>query len=91
MKIIIERFKNIERIELETSDTSRIAMLVGGNNAGKSSILQAIQFGVSVAQTSKIQHGTWYRDRLSTSIGQNDLVYSPIKDVLALPRNGSLR
>lgn len=91
MKIIIERFKNIERIELETSDTSRIAMLVGGNNAGKSSILQAIQFGVSVAQTSKIQHGTWYRDRLSTSIGQNDLVYSPIKDVLALARNGSLR
>lgn len=66
-------------------------MLVGGNNAGKSSVLQAIQFGVSVAQTSAMQGGTWSDDRLATSIGQSDLVYSPIKDVLSLGPNGKLR
>lgn len=88
MEIIVERFKNIERMEL---DASGLSLLVGGNNAGKSSILQAIQFGISVAQTSAIQGGVWNGDRLSTSIGQNDLVYSPIKDVLSLARNGRLR
>lgn len=88
MEIIVERFKNIERVEL---DVSGLSLLVGGNNAGKSSILQAIQFGISVAQTSSIQGGSWVGDRFSTSIGQSDLVYSPIKDVLSLARNGRLR
>jgi predicted ATP-dependent endonuclease of OLD family len=81
LEIVVERFKNIERIELEVSGLS---LLVGGNNAGKSSVLQAIQFGISVAQTSFFQGGAWMDDRLSTSIGQSDLVYSPIKDVLSL-------
>lgn len=88
MDIVVERFKNIERVEL---DASGLSLLVGGNNAGKSSVLQAIQFGISVAQTSAIQGGVWIDDRLSTSIGQSDLVYSPIKDVLSLARNGRLR
>ncbi len=88
MEIVVERFKNIERIEL---DVSGLSLLVGGNNAGKSSVLQAIQFGISVAQTSLFQGGAWMDDRLSTSIGQSDLVYSPIKDVLSLARNGRLR
>ncbi len=88
MNVIIERFKNLESVELFIDG---ICLLVGGNNAGKSSVLQAIQFGVSVAQTSAIQGGTWSDNRLSTSIGQSDLVYSPIKDVLSLARNGKLK
>lgn len=87
MDITIERFKNIESVSLTVDGVS---LLVGGNNAGKSSVLQAIQFGASVAQTAAIQ-GAWDGDRLSTSIGQSDLVYSPIKDVLFLARNGRLR
>lgn len=87
MKVVIERFKNIELFDLEISG---ISLLVGGNNSGKSSVLQAIQFGIAVAQTTKMQGGVWRKDRLSTSIGQSDLVYSPIKDVLSLARNGKL-
>lgn len=88
MEFTVERFKNIERINFAADD---INLLVGGNNAGKSSILQALQFGVSAAQTSLIQGGIWKQDRLSTSIGQSDLVYAPIKDVLSLARNGQLK
>lgn len=88
MEIVIERFKNLEFVKL---DVNGILLLVGGNNSGKSSVLQAIQFGASVAQASAIQGGVWSHGRLSTSIGQSDLVYSPIKDVLSLARNGRLR
>ena len=88
MELTIERFKNIEHVQFTVED---INLLVGGNNAGKSSILQALQFGVSAAQTSVIQGGVWAQDRLSTSIGQSDLVYAPIKDVLSLARNGLLK
>jgi ABC-type branched-subunit amino acid transport system ATPase component len=88
MHFTIERFKNLENVQLSVDS---IDLLVGGNNAGKSSILQALQFGVSAAQTAAIQGGSWVGDRLSTSIGQSDLVYAPIKDVLSLARNGKLR
>lgn len=88
MKVVIERFKNLQSINL---DIDGLTLLVGGNNAGKSSVLQAIQFGTSVAQTSSMQGGAWADDRLATSIGQTDLVYSPIKDVLSLGPNGRLR
>lgn len=88
MQVKIERFKNLTELEL---DISGLTLLVGGNNAGKSSVLQAIQFGASVAQTSAMQGGIWSHGRVSTSIGQTDLVYSPIKDVLSLGPNGRLR
>ncbi|MCF7769490.1 ATP-dependent nuclease [Achromobacter pulmonis] len=88
MHVQIERFKNLASVNLELGG---LTLLVGGNNAGKSSVLQAIQFGVSVAQTSAMQGGIWADDRLATSIGQSDLVYSPIKDVLSLGPNGRLR
>lgn len=87
-QVLIERFKNINSL---VCPISGIVILVGGNNSGKSSVLQAIQFGVSVAQTSLMQGGKWKSDRVSTSIGQADLVYTPIKEVHSLARNGRLR
>lgn len=88
MEITIKRFKNIGSVKIPVNG---ITLLVGGNNSGKSSILQAVQFGVSAAQTSDMQGGFWGEDRLSTSIGQSDLVYSPIKEVTSLAKDGRLR
>lgn len=88
MHVTIERFKKLDKVEIPLNG---ITLLVGGNNAGKSSVLQAIQFGVAAAQTSLLQVGAWSAERLSTSIGQSELVYSPIKDVISLARNGKLR
>jgi len=67
-KIIIERFKNIKKIEL---DLDNINVLVGSNNSGKSSILQSIQFAVSIAQTTSLEEfrfTKWKHNVLSTSL-----------------------
>lgn len=88
MKIKILRFKNLSEVELELG---RLTILVGGNNSGKSSVLQAIQFGASAAQTSLMAGGRWGDGRVGTSIGQSEIIYSPIKDVLSLGFNGQLR
>jgi len=89
-KITIERFKNIKKIELPLEN---INILVGSNNAGKSSILQSIQFAVAIAQTTSLDEfrGTkWKTDKLSTSLTANQIIYSPIKDIYSLGNGGSL-
>lgn len=93
-KVKIKRFKNIAETTL---DLDRINVLVGTNNSGKSSILQAIQFAVSVAQTtSTFENAKWYltgskADHLQTSISPTQLIYSPLRDVYALALNRDLR
>lgn len=88
--IIIERFKNIKKIELPLEN---INILVGSNNAGKSSILQSIQFAVAIAQTTSLDEfraTKWKADKLSTSLTNNQIIYSPIKDIYSLGNGGSL-
>lgn len=89
MEIKIQKFKQLNDIQMELGN---ITLLVGGNNAGKSSILQAIQFGVSIAQATTLQNARWQdrEGRLPTSIGQNELVYLPIKEINFLASNGKL-
>lgn len=91
-KVEVERFKSIEKVTLELG---KINVLVGPNNAGKSSIIQALQLATSVAQASRIYAPKAQYDRSSgiksTSIAQEQLIYAPSKDVYALGyRNGSL-
>lgn len=88
--IIIERFKNIKKIELKLEN---INILVGSNNAGKSSILQSIQFAVSIAQTTSLEEfgkTKWISNKLSTSLTTNQIIYSPVRDVYSLGYGGSL-
>jgi ABC-type cobalamin/Fe3+-siderophores transport system ATPase subunit len=90
-QIKIERFKSIESVTL---DLAKINVLVGANNSGKSSILQALQFATSVAQTAKLytqgvkfdKHGVW-----ATSVYPDQLIYSPVKDPYALAKGGVLK
>ncbi len=88
--IKIKRFKNINESNL---NLDRINILIGSNNSGKSSILQAIQFAVSVAQTSSLERSAVWRnqERLPTSISPNQLIYSPFRDISALAPNRDLR
>lgn len=89
-KIIINNFKSIEHTEL---NIQRVNILVGGNNSGKTSILQAIQFGCSILQTINITVPIPWRitKDFTRSIEPNELVYSPLKDVSALARGGELK
>ena len=88
--ITIERFKNIKKIDLPLEN---INILVGSNNAGKSSILQSIQFAVAIAQTTSLDEFVatkWKSDKLSTSLTANQIIYSPIRDIYSLGNGGSL-
>lgn len=88
-EIIIKKFKNIEKLSIKLK---RINVLIGGNNSGKTSILQGIQFAVAVAQTIKLQDVKWRKDgSVIRSILPTELVYSPLRDVSALVRGGELK
>lgn len=87
-KVKIERFKNIVDIEIPLGG---INVLIGSNNAGKSSIQQAIQFGVSIAQSTGQQGARWTEERCPTSLSSESLIYSPLRDIDALAPNGKLQ
>ena len=86
--VSISRFKNIESL---TTNLDRVNVVIGANNSGKSSILQAIQFAVSIAQTTNIENIRWKQDRLPTSLSHLQLIYSPLRDVSALAMGGTLQ
>lgn len=100
-KLRIQRFKNINDISMELD---KINVLVGANNSGKSSILQALQFAVSASQTTQLIDNVKWKDqkdskkdivcpnnRLTTSVATTQLVYSPLRDVNGLSPNGLLK
>ncbi len=90
-KIEIERFKSIQHVEL---NLGKVNVLVGANNSGKSSILQAIQFATSVAQTSQmsVKAPKFSKDgTMPTSVYPNQLIYSPVKDPYTLAHGGVLK
>lgn len=66
--------------------------MIGANNAGKSSALQALHFAVAVAQTAKlIGDGVkWGGDKFELSFNPAQLLYSPVADVLSLAYGGNL-
>jgi predicted ATPase len=86
--IRIQTFKSVTDLTL---DLSRVNLLVGSNNAGKSSVLQALQFAVSIAQSATLEGTEWENDRLSGTLSSEQLVYSPLRDVQALAAGGRLR
>jgi ABC-type phosphate transport system ATPase subunit len=88
--VIIRRFKRIENIEVPLDD---VTLLIGANNSGKSSILQAIHFAVSIAQTARLvgEGVTWRQDVFELSFNPAQLLYSPVADVLSLATGGTLQ
>lgn len=87
--VSIRRFKNIGTITL---DLTRINVLVGTNNSGKSSVLHALQFAVSLMQTASLE-GKRFQQGVSWAISLNPdrLIYAPLRDVFTLGRGGDLR
>ena len=83
--IRIERFKSIEDAPI---DLEGLNVLVGGNNSGKSSIIQGLHFAIGLLQTILLA-GDWGVAN-STSLNPNQLIYSPSEDAYALAPNGKL-
>lgn len=80
----IKRFKSISDLTLLLD---RVTVLVGANNAGKSSVLQAIQFGVSTVQSLALTAGA---RKTAGTLSVDQLVYTPLRDPSALAQGGSL-
>src|SRR5258708_19484061 len=88
--VAIRRFKRIEQIEVPLDD---VTLLIGANNSGKSSILQAIHFAVSIAQSARLvgEGVSWRNDKFELSFNPAQLIYSPVADVLSLATGGTLQ
>ena len=88
--VAIRRFKRIETIEIPFDN---VTLLIGANNSGKSSILQAIHFAVSIAQTARLigEGVAWRNDAFELSFNPSQLLYSPVADVLSLATGGALQ
>lgn len=83
-KVRIRNFKSIEDIELSLN---RINVLIGGNNAGKSSILQAVQFAIGVAQTAgRHEKDVYAKPKIVFCDDSSAFLYSPTVDMNALIR-----
>lgn len=86
--IRIQRFKRIEDAPITLNDVN---VLVGANNSGKSSIIQALHFGIGILQTIRLNHN-WspIATNLSISLSPQQLIYCPSEDVYALGPKGQL-
>ena len=87
-EVTIRRFKNVESATLPMAP---INVLVGTNNSGKSTVLHALQFAVSLAQTARAEGPQIVGDRASTTLNPENLIYAPLRDVFTLARGGNLR
>lgn len=88
--VAIRRFKRLDEINLGLGD---VTLLVGANNSGKSSILQALHFAISIAQSARLvgEGVSWARDAFELSFNPAQLIYSPVADVMSLASGGYLQ
>jgi recombinational DNA repair ATPase RecF len=88
--VTIRRFKQIEDLTMQLDD---VTLLIGANNSGKSSALQAIHFAVSIAQTARLigEGVSWRNDKFELSYNPSQLLYSPVGDVHSLASGGALQ
>lgn len=90
-QVSIRRFKSIADLTIPLDDNP--AVLVGANNSGKSSVLHAVHFAVSVAQTARLvgERVNWAADEFQLSFNPSQLLWSPVADVMSLATGGVLQ
>jgi len=82
-RIQILRFKNISNITLALDNAN---LLIGGNNAGKSSVIQGIHFAISALRSARM-HGKG-GNLPATTLGVNQFSFLPTNEVMKI-RTGS--
>jgi predicted ATPase len=76
------KIKNFKRIVDTTVPLEKITVIVGGNNSGKSCVLQAPHFAVNLLQATVLES--------ATIIPAHNLRYMPTSDILDLPHGKRL-
>jgi energy-coupling factor transporter ATP-binding protein EcfA2 len=85
-RIKIERFKRAHLIDIGLGEVN---VLVGANNSGKSSTIQALHFVITLFQSLELVR-RWQRTKRST-IFPEELIYSPADDPYRLYELGRLQ
>ena len=83
----IERFKRLERVELNLESVN---ILIGGNNSGKSTIIQAVHFAFTLIQSLSIANKWPVKEKKSSTISPSELIYIPSEDPYSLGFGGRL-
>ncbi len=83
----VERFKRLESVDF---DLNNINILVGGNNSGKSTIIQAIHFAFTLLQSLNISNKWPAKEKKSSTVSPSDLIYIPSEDPYSLGYGGRL-
>lgn len=68
------KLENFKRVSLFETELSRINVLVGTNNSGKSSVLQGIHFTILVDVARRLNHAD------NKTVTQNEMLYIPTTD-----------
>ncbi|WP_165371526.1 AAA family ATPase [Pseudolysobacter antarcticus] len=77
-------FKRIEKIDFVTP---RLTVLIGGNNSGKSSLLQGIHFAITVLQSARLSSDG---GKSMTTLGFDQFIYKPTGDLVQLNFNAAI-
>lgn len=90
--LAIKRFKQL--VDFHT-ELKWLNVLVGANNSGKSSVLQAIHFFVSVAQSRQLVDGWKIGEqendvKYSGTIAPQQIIYTPAQDMMSVAHGGNL-
>ena len=85
--IKIERFKRLDSIDF---DVGGVNILVGGNNSGKSTIIQGVHFAFTLFQSLTIANKWPAKEKKSSTISPTELIYIPSEDPYSLGYGGRL-
>jgi predicted ATP-dependent endonuclease of OLD family len=85
--LTIERFKRLERVDFNLNGVN---ILIGGNNSGKSTIIQAVHFAFTLLQSLNIANKWPVRKKKSSTISPTELIYIPSEDPYSLGFGGKL-
>jgi predicted ATPase len=83
----IQRFKNITDALFDLHD---INVIVGANNSGKSSILQALHFAIGAVQSLNLESRLVGQGTRTSTVNPAKMIYVPSEDVHALGSGGRL-
>lgn len=74
----IANFKRIKNAEITLSD---VTVLIGGNNSGKSSLLQGVHIAITILQSAK---SASLSNKPVTTLGLDQLIFKPASDPMKL-------
>lgn len=85
--VSIQRFKRLERVDFNLDGVN---VLIGGNNSGKSTVIQAVHFGLTLLQSLNVADKWPAKAKKALTVSPQELIYLPSDHPYALGYGGRL-